>query len=343
MEKDEAPASGDAGGARTGELADVGPAGPATASARGVVMVTKSDELVLAKLAKAAFEPVKTGADAFSPYSRGPAIAGDHAYWISKQRLVRRKLDGGPLETLAEDARSGTRVAAAVAKGKAAAAYIGQADDSTIARLWIENVGTWTLTPDGAAASSVALAMSGADLYALSLEGRTGMTPVHARVTDFAGTPKLDDDVVVWVAGPAQPLTEIAAIAAEGAGVWAFVPLERDISRFGLAQLKLADPPTMGAPVTWRAYPNGLDPAAVATANACGGAFVLYAQPAEAKPRAPQELAIARVDATGLGPGRVVARSRAFSNASLAATQGGMLVAYVADKRTWALWVECPH
>lgn len=353
VERDEAPATGDAGGLAPGELNDVGPAGPATASPRGVVMITKSDTVALARAGdtkKGGFSPVTAGADAFRPYARGPAVAGDHAYWVSGSRLVRRAIGrDGPLETLAEDARDGTRVAAVLVghggSARAAAAYIAQsesADVGTVARLWIERVGTWTLTPDGAAASSTAVALSGSKLVTTSLEGRTGMTPVHARVADFSGsTPVLGEDVVVWVAGPAQPLTEIAAIASESV-LWAFVPLERDVSRFGLAQIRLGEAPRMGAPVTWRGYPNGLDPAPIASATACGSALVLYAVPAEAKPRAPQELRLAQIGASGLGPGTVVARSRAFTNVSLSEHAGGVLIAYAADHRTWATTVHCP-
>ncbi len=58
----------------------------------------------------------------------------------------------------------------------------------------------------------------------------------------------------------------------------------------------------MGAPVTWRAFPNGLDPAPLATAKSCGKTLALYARPSGARPHAPQELHIAAIGAEGLGP-----------------------------------------
>jgi hypothetical protein len=347
VERDEAPITLRDSGASAGELSDVGPAGPATASAHGVVMVTKDDRIAVARFGKqGALDPVTLASDAFRAASRGPAVAGDFAYWTSRGQLVRRRIDGGPRESLAEDARDGTRVAAAIVgsgkSARAAAAYIANTGDATSARLWIERVGTWTLTPEGAAASSVTLVVSGTDLVALSIEGRTGMTPVHGRIADFANaSPTLKEDVVVWVAGPAQPLTEL--VAARGAGsIWAFLPLERDITRFGMAQIEIGARPEMGAAVTWRAYPNGVDPAPVAAAPACGGAAVIYAVPAEAKPRAPQELQLAALGATGLGAAEIVARSRAFSSVSLAEAPTGLLITYVADQRTWATLVRCP-
>jgi hypothetical protein len=310
-------------------------------------MVTKDDEIALARIGKkGAFEPVRAPADRFRAASRGPAVAGGYAYWTSGNQLVRRKLEGGPREALADDARAGTRVAAAIVGSgnlaRAVAAYIADAGDATSARLWIERVGTWTLTPEGAAANSVALAVSGSDAVVLALEGRTGMTPVHARVADFAsGTPALKEDIVVWVAGPAQPLTELAAVDDRGT-LWAFLPLERDISRFGMAQIEVGAEPKMGAAVTWRAYPNGVDPAPIAAAEVCGGAAVLYAVPSAAKPGAPQELHLAAVGPKGLASAEIVARSRAFSNVSLAEAADGLLVAYVADHRTWATLARCP-
>ncbi len=315
-----------------------------------MVLITKSDEVVLVGFedaAKGTLKKITTSRDALRAHDRGPGIAGDFAYWVSRGRLVRRRIGGGSVETLASDARDGTRVAAAVVgsggSARAAAAYLAQKDDVTLARLWVEGRGDVTVTPEGAAASSVALAASGTDLVVLSLEGRTGMTPLHARVADLAGDAlKLDDDVVVWVAGPAQSHTAVTASASEQAGVWAFVPLERDITRFGLAMLNVGTQPKMGTAVSWRAYPNGIDPAPVAATVACGSALVGYARPADAKPDAPRELALAKLGPRGLESPLIVARSRRISNLSLARTDAGVLVAFVSGDETWASVVACP-
>jgi hypothetical protein len=144
------------------------------------------------------------------------------------------------------------------------------------------------------------------------------------------------------VTGPAQSLVEIVGIAEPSGAVSAFVPLERDISRFGLAHVQLGKEPKMGSPVSWRAYDNGLDPAPLAAEITCGSASVLYTAPEEAKPHAPQELALARLTDGKLGPPQLVARSRGVINASLADTPKGVLVSYVAEMRTWATVVPCP-
>lgn len=346
------PRQADAGSAKAGTLADVGPAGPASASRFGVVMITRDDGVTLAALPDKRGAPIATveqDGGAFAPFARGPAVAGEHAYWISKGRLVRRKIKpSGPLEVLSPGARDGTRVSAAAASAgrPGAAAYIAgpnKPDGDPVAMLWIEGQDAQRVSPEGAAASSVALTSTSEELFVAYIEGRSGMSPVHARRVKFSdGKPVLEDDVVVWVGGTSQPLTEIVSGKTTGGDLWAFVPIERDSSRFGLAELRIGDRPKMGTPVTWRGFPNGLDPAPLALSEACGTTMLAYAQPSEAKPGAPQELHLTRVEREGLSAPEVLARARAFSNISLAAAGDGLLVAYVADHRTWSVAVDCP-
>lgn len=337
------------------ELADVGPAGPASAGKAGVVMVTRDGSVAVARLdalrlAHAAHHaiatpiaPVKQSAGAFVALGRGPALLDGHAYWIHGGKLLRRALDGsGKAEVLASDARDGTRVASAQGVKPAAVAYIAHGKDGLRARLWVEGGGDHDLSPDAAGANSIALARTDSGLVAVSLAGRTAMSPVHARTITFDGNkPKLGKDVVVWVGGASQPLTELSAVGAPDSDVWAFLPLERDITRFGLARIEVGTEPSMNATVTWRAFPNGLDPAPVASARLCGKAAVLYARPAEATPGSPQELHLAALEGDKLGAPVLVARAGAFSNVSIAALPHGALVAYVADRRTWARTLRC--
>src|SRR5687768_5509642 len=92
-ERDETVAPIDAGTFAIGAVSDVGPAGPATASAYGVVMVSKSEDLYVATPGTGkggTFSPIQIGAGSFSEVDRGPAIAGEFAYFISKGRLLRK-------------------------------------------------------------------------------------------------------------------------------------------------------------------------------------------------------------------------------------------------------------
>ncbi|MEO6602207.1 MAG: hypothetical protein ABIQ16_20165, partial [Polyangiaceae bacterium] len=102
------------------EAQEIGPAGQVTATERGVVMLNRSDELLLAKrgpLSRSArpdhaqFSRVKGGPNDFFAVARGPLVLRNKAYWVREGKLVRRALDNAaPLEVLANDARNGTRV-----------------------------------------------------------------------------------------------------------------------------------------------------------------------------------------------------------------------------------------
>jgi hypothetical protein len=229
--------------------------------------------------------------------------------------------------------------------GKVAVAYIAQGGSGLVARLWIEGQGEHELSPEGSAANSVALVSPApGELIAVTLEGRSAMTPVHARRITLAkdGAPRLSDDVVVWVGSSAQPLTELTALATAAGDVRAFAAIERDITHFGLARIPVGSPPSSTSEASWHDYPNGMDPAPAATARICGESAVLFVKPAEARPHAPQELHLAVDRAKGLDPSQILARGRVFSDVSVAALEHGALVGYTADRRTWALTVRCP-
>jgi hypothetical protein len=314
-------------------------------------MVTLEGELRYARLRPSGeLSGIDLPRSAFAAYGRGPALLGKYAYWIRGRQLLRRRVDKpGEPERLADDAREGTRVAAAeVGKDhKHVIGYIAQQGEELVARVWIEGGKTLLLTPDGSQSTSINLVPSEGDLLAITLEGRTSMSPVHARRLFLRGKiARMSDDVVVWVGPPAQPLTEVMSIPGAEGGAWSFLALERTVTDFGLARLGIAREPEMDVRPNWLAYPNGINPAPIATANVCSRPVVLFARPSEQRPRSPQELHIARFIGKKLEPSDVVARSRAFNNISLApirtSTSGaGALLVWTADWRTWARPIFC--
>ena len=330
-------------------LNDIGPAAPAAAFAHGVVMITRSDELVISKLlqppskskkpAAGALEPSAHGPQDFWSVARGPALSPTHAYWVSKGRLVRRALDGGELEVLATDARDGTRVA--VAGSPDVVAYITQpvGKQDSLARLRLPNGKKLDLTPEGAAASSVSLTSMAEDVIASYIDGRSGMTPVHARRLHTKSA-TLDADVVVWVSGATQGMTEIVSVGAEG-GSWLMLPVERDASHFGLATLALEPDPKMDPPLRWRTYENGLDRSPTAASRLCGAPVVAYVRPADARPTANQELVLSSLTLEETASSELLATARGFADVSLYPLPEGALLAYVADRRTWARLIRC--
>jgi len=279
-----------------GELAEIGPAAPATVVTEGVVLIAKDDRALVAARSsvgrpeKARFSPVDAEGVTFAPLARGPGVARGFAYWISHGRLVRRALTGEHgLEVLSDDARDAARVTAVDVNGKTAVAFLGRADQerTSHARLWVEGGAILDLTPDGAGASSVSLVRAGEHLLATSIDGRSAMTPMHARKIELrVGGAELGPDVVVWVGGPAGGWTE-TVVGSEGGHAWAHVPIERDMTHFGLASVDLGIEPHMDSDVRFFDYRNGLDLAPVATAELCGHATVAYVRPSTSTPHSP--------------------------------------------------------
>lgn len=334
-------------GLTLGELDDIGPMAPVTATSDGVVLLTRDDHLLLARRAagprpdKTAVTPLDVPPTAFSVLRRAPSVAGGRAYWISHGRLVRRALDdGAPLEVLDADARDNSRVSALELKRGAAVAFLGRADaeGTSHARLWLEGKPVLDLTPEGAGASSVALARSGDHLLAVAIDGRSAMTPLHARAVRPEGAvATLGDDVVVWVGGPSQAWTE-TFLGTEPGHAWAHVPIERDMTHFGLANVDLGSDPHMDADAAFFDYANGIDLAPVATAELCGHAHVVFARPTASAPHSPQELVLVR---SSTNEAQSLAAARVFAAVSLATVPGGALLAYVADGRSWARGIAC--
>lgn len=339
------------------DLVDVAPAGPSAATPAGVLLIARDARPLMASLKPGvSHSPTPTGTpivpldiapSELVALERGPAVSVGAAYFVHGGHLLRKKLAGGDLENLADDARPYTRVAVPdlpVPETPPLVAYIGRhptEKDTLLAKLWVEGQGTVTLTPDGSAGNSVALARTGNGYIAMSLESRTGMSPLHARRVSFeSGRLKLGSDVIPWVGGTAQPLSEVHAIA-DPWSAWALLPMERDATRFGLARVALGLTPRMAADVYWRDYPNGVEPAVVTSGYLCDRPVVLYARPTSAEPHAPQELHLSSIGPDGLGPSIIVASSRAFADASFATLDGGALAVYVADRRTWARRLRC--
>ncbi|MEO6602362.1 MAG: hypothetical protein ABIQ16_20945, partial [Polyangiaceae bacterium] len=339
------------------EAQEIGPAGQATATERGVVMLNRSDELQLAKLAPlsrgarpdhARFSRVKGGPNDFFAVARGPLVLRNKAYWVRDGKLVRRSLDNAtPLEVLANDARNGTRVVGVdLPDAPAHAVYISNpviAEEAPRAKLWTEGAGVITVSPEGAGASSMAATRSGQELFLVGIDARSAMTPMHGRLVRFkGGRPELDSDVVMWVGSTSQTLSEVFA-ATTPLGVRAFLPIERDTSHFGLVMLELGSAPHMDPKTVYRGYPNGIDVAPAAGAAFCGSGFVVYARPETPKPDSDEVLELAEITATGLGPAERVDGARGFANISLAAATNSAVLAYVADFRTYATTLRCAH
>lgn len=329
---------------KLGEVHDLGPAGPTTASAEGVFFVTLDESLLLSRRKEDGFEALDESPERFARYGRGPALTSTHAYWIAPRGvLLRAARKTGSIDELAP-ARSGTRVSALQVGGRDVVAFIADVDEDPRAFVWAEGQTPLRLSEDASTATSVELIAAKPQPYALVLEGRTGMSPLHLR--EVRVTKKhlnLGPDEVVWVGPGSQPLTELESLDRPGGGAFGFLATSHDVTHFGLAHFSLTNQGELTAPPRWRPYPNGIDPAPVAAAHLCGKDYVAFALPTESRPRAPQELHLARLGPDGtLADEEVIARSRAFNDVSLAPSSRGAVLAWTADRRTWGLTLGCP-
>ncbi len=334
----------------------LGPAGQMSADEHGVVMIDRSSRVQVARRAtfgagerrKSQFSVIQGGTNDFFAVARGPLLLRGKAYWISQGRLVRRAFDNStPVEVLANDARDGTRVVGAdLAGAPAHALYVSnplKEDAPPRAKLWTEGVPTEVVSPEGAGASSIAAASTDDGLFTVAIDARSAMTPMHGRRVHFvSGRPELGPDVVMWVGAASQTLSEVFA-GSTPYGVRAFLPIERDVSHFGLVMLELGSEPHLDPKSTWRGYPNGIDLAPVASGAMCGSAFVAYVRPETPSPDAPEVLELAEISAAGLGLPQRVDSARGFSNVSFGAGAKSSVLAYVADLRTFATTLRCAH
>jgi hypothetical protein len=347
-------------------LVDVAAAGPAVATARGVVLLDRENRLSLARLA----EPPANGArpratplaelpEGAGPFqlARGPVERGGVAYWVSRGQLLGEPIGsallGAPAQVLTNDARVGTRAAVPVGvrewteKLPRLVAYIARPtgpDDPARAKLWVEGrAEPVNLNDDLSSAHSVALAATPEGLVALFLEARTGMSSIHQRTLRFPTPtePSLGPDRIIWVGGPSRPSTELVARGADTSHVTALLALERDATHFGLIQLDAPLLETAPLELSWLLYENGLEPSPFAALRLCGRDVIALARPSSAAPSAPQELALIDMSLEQPQVAAIVARSKAFFEISLASAGRGALLVYVADHRTWARTLHC--
>ncbi|MFW5741057.1 MAG: hypothetical protein ACOC1F_11900, partial [Myxococcota bacterium] len=168
------------------------------------------------------------------------------------------------------------------------------------ARIWVEGHGARAISREAGGATAVSVVALGGGRFALlTLDGRMGMSPMHAvsLELDADGVPHLGEDRVVHVAGPAQQHTALTGVLL-GRGPVALLPISKDARSFGLLSLRIGYG-NGEAPSSWVDYPNGLDPAPVATATVCGRPTVAFVRPRSADPDSERVLELGRLDREG--------------------------------------------
>lgn len=200
------------------------------------------------------------------------------------------------------------------------------------------------LSDEGSGTTSIELARRGAGLVALLTDGRVAMTPVHARTLAIAGGRLVaGEDAVVFVGGGAETHTSGAlGVSATGAA-FGLVPISGETG-FGVATIRLDDPPRVDEPVTWSLYLNGLDPAPIAATRGVTPIRVARVRPLEAVADAPRGLELGTLGEDGrfFSHGLVSSKGR-LKSATIAVDHAGMLwLAFTDGSGTWLERRACP-
>ena len=190
-----------------------------------------------------------------------------------------------------------------------------QTSEGWVSEAWLvaDDASPVRLSEDGSGATSLALAQRGPAVLALTVDARAALTAMHARPVTFeGGRAHLGEDAVVFVGGPGDRRTHGALLtpsqgptSAAHDPAWALLPIAKDVGGFGLALVRLDDPPHVDEPVSWSMYENGLDPAPVAAATAAGQSWAARVVPRDASPTSARQLELGSI-----APERIVHAAR---------------------------------
>jgi hypothetical protein len=290
--------------------------------------------------------------DAGSPRAASPpcALAGAFSFCMDGAGAIHRR----PLATDAPDivvarGRPGTAFAAEVIDStRVVVVYLAdrRTSEGVVSEAYaiLDDGPPLRLSDEGSGTTHVALARRGTALLAVLLDGRVAMTPIHARtLTTSGGRLRAGEDVVVFVGGGAEASTRGALGTSATGAAFALVPIAGE-NGFGLASIRLDDPPRLDEPATWSSYLNGLDPAPVAATHDVTPIRVARVRPLEARADAPRGLELGKLDDSGsfVSYGLVGSKGRVTST-SIAMDHAGMLwLAFTDGTGTWLERRACP-
>jgi hypothetical protein len=268
------------------------------------------------------------------------AVALDRIFCPDRSGQVHRSTRGETDDRVVASSRPSSRVSAAVLPpSHVALGYLAsrQTSEGWMSEAWIavDDDPPVRASEEGSGATALALAPRGGGLLALQVDARTALTAVHARPVAYEKRVKLGDDAVVFVGGPGDRRTRAALAVPPTGPAWSLLPIAKDVGSFGLAIIRVDDPPQVDEPAVWAMYPNGLDPAPVAAA--AGGphapaSWVALVRPQVADPSSPRVLEIGELLPSGVVAIRdTIPTTGNASDVALAVDGFGML---------WLAWVD---
>jgi hypothetical protein len=265
------------------------------------------------------------------------ALSGDHVFCADRTGAVHRTAREGGGDRVVASSRTGSRIAGATLGGShAALGYLAsrQTSEGWVSEAWlaVDDEPPVRISEDGSGATSLVLASRKAAVVALAVDARAALTALHVRPVTFEAKALLGEDVVVFVGGPGDHRTAGALALPASGPAWALLPIAKDIGSFGMALVRLDEPPHVDEPVVWSMYPNGLDPAPVAAASDGSKTWVARVRPQGAELGSTRVLEMGVVTPEGGFAARdVLASASKMTDVALAADPHGAL---------WVTWVD---
>jgi hypothetical protein len=235
--------------------------------------------------------------------------------------------------------RAGTDIAAATVGGHVALAYLAErvTSEGIVREAWIslDDGPPEPLSESGSGATFVELAQRGKDLLAMTIDARVAMTPAHARAVSVEGSKlALGPDAVVFVGGSAERHNAGALATARDGSAFELIAVADGASAFGMAAIRVDQPPHEDEPVAWSLYPNGLDPAPVAATHGGEKMTVARVRPVGPELKSPRVLEVGTLSREGaFASGCIVDEAPFIKDVELEVDRLGALWVFYRDPR----------
>jgi hypothetical protein len=300
----------------------------------------------VAPSSSAAREGVDGGTATGSPVAC--AASAEHLFCSDGTGAVHRTRRDGAGDTVVASSRTGSRISAVTLAGThTALGYLAsrQTTEGWVSEAWlaVDDETPVRLSDEGSGATSVMLAPRKASALALMVDARAALTALHVRPVSFEGRGQIGEDVVVFVGGPGDRRSAATMALPSSGSAWALLPIARDIGTFGMAAVRVEEPAQVDEPVTWSMYPNGLDPAPVASVVQGAKTWVARARPQSPEPGGARVLEMGTVGPGGtFAPQDILATASKLTDVALAADrQGALWVAWLDATGSWLERVVC--